>query len=169
MESQLCNTWGRVQTEEYLRSALLLLLLLLLPLPPIWGPWARPSCPARPGRGPPPRTGAAPWSGGGSSPAGSCHTIVHLEYPLTNIRTWLLTWLHLPISSTISFGCLSCMATPANLLNYITWLGARRFEPRSHPPRRIVEISSRPPNLSATQSEVSVRTKTRPLRKKPIS
>jgi hypothetical protein len=41
----------------------------------------------------------------------------------------------------------------------------RRFEPQSHPPRRIVEISNRPPNLSAKQSEVTIRTKNQ-LRKK---
>ena len=42
----------------------------------------------------------------------------------------------------------------------------RRFEPQSHPPRRIVEISNRPPNLSAKQSEVTVHTKNRPPRTK---
>ena len=35
----------------------------------------------------------------------------------------------------------------------------RRFEPQSHPRWQIVEISNRPPNLSAKQSELTVRTK----------
>ena len=38
----------------------------------------------------------------------------------------------------------------------------RRFEPRSHLQWRIVEISNRPINLSAKQSELTVRTKKRP-------
>ena len=46
----------------------------------------------------------------------------------------------------------------------------RRFRPWSHPRWRIMEISNCPPNLSAKQSELTVRTKkTRPPRKKPIS
>ena len=44
----------------------------------------------------------------------------------------------------------------------------RRFEPRSHPRWRIVEVSNRPPNLSAKQLELTVRTKKPSTKEKKV-
>ena len=96
-------------------------------------------------------------------------------------------WLSCVCSLAFRYRGLTCCHTWENLRGWVArenvtgWVVGvgvrrRRFELQSHPRWRIVEISSRPPNLSAKQSKLTVRTK-KPsakekayqLRKKPIS